>query len=381
MKIMVLGADGYVGWPTAMHFAAQGHEVVAIDNYYRRQITTLCDSNTLFENPDLPDRAKIFEKAFDGSIHVEIGDLTNASFTSSLIKRLQPDVIIHGAEQPSAAYSMQGQKEAGNILDNNIRVTFNVIWGVLQHAPDCHIIKIGSIGEYGNPDISIEEGWLEHDQGDESRRFLFPREGPSLYHVSKAMSSQLLLFYVKRYGLRASNLMQGIIYGLQTEQTGVSLELMPNFYYDSIFGNVVNRFMAQAVAGVPLTVYGDGDQIRCYQNLEDTLVCLTHAAQTPPEKGHLNIRNQYAESCSVNDVAQRVQNAAAGLDIFVEISQATHPFEENEEPHYEVKHMPLSNLGVDPKFMTQERLQSELAIIKSHEAAILRDKITMPLAN
>ncbi|PHR91535.1 MAG: NAD-dependent dehydratase [Robiginitomaculum sp.] len=385
MRILVLGADGYVGWPTAMHLASAGHEVVVVDNYYRRQITALCGSNTLFENPDLPTRAKIFTQECGPEMHVEIGDLTNVNFTSSLIKRLKPDAIVHCAEQPSAAYSMQGRDEAKSILDNNINVTFNIIWSVLQHAPDCHLIKIGSIGEYGTPDIPVPDGWLtvpsDPQEGEASHEFLFPREGPTIYHVSKAMSSQLLMFYARQYGLRCSNLMQGTIYGLLSAQSSVDERLLPNFYYDCIFGNVVNRFMAQAIAGVPLTVYGQGAQTRCYQHITDTLDCIEYAINNPAKKGRMSVQNQYSEMCSVIDIAQRVQEAAGHMDISVTICQGDCPSEDCDEHPYDIAHTPLEDMGLTPSLLTCEMITSELEIIQNHADHILKDKLSLQIAN
>ena len=382
MRIIILGADGYVGWPLAMYLATLGHEVVAIDNYLRREITKISGSNTMFDNPDLSVRSKLFLEETGLNIHVEIGDITNINFVADLIKRIRPKAIVHAAEQPSAAYSMQGRDEAKNILTNNIEVTFNTIWGVIQYAPDCHLIKIGSIGEYGIPDVAIENGWLKlSDKDKKPQKFLFPREGESIYHVSKSMSSQLLLFYSRKYGLRCSNLMQGIIYGMQTPQTTLNEKLMPNLYYDCVFGNVINRFMAQSIVGLPLTVYNSGPQFRCYQNLIDTLKCIEYSVDNPARKGEVKIHNQYSEIYSAIDIANKVQKAAGEMDISVSISSDEHFKEERQANNYEIKKTQFADMGILPTLLNSELLISELKIIQKYKDNILLNRLTMQIAN
>lgn len=285
MRILIMGGDGYLGWPTSMRFAAEGHEVLAVDNYLRRECSRETDSLPLFEVPDLLERAKLFKAETGYDIDAREVDLNDFEAFSALFEEFLPDAVVHYAEQPSAPYSMRGFDEARLTLNNNLNVTFNLIQAVLKHKPDCHIIKLGTMGEYGTPNIDIEEGWIDIEHKGRKDRFLFPRQAGSLYHTTKVLDTDLIWFYVRTFGLRATDLMQGPVYGLETSETSGNHQLYSFFNYDDIFGTVVNRFMVQAVAGVPLTVYGKGGQVRGYLDIRDTLQCIQLAAANPPGAG------------------------------------------------------------------------------------------------
>ena len=287
MRVIVAGGDGYLGWPTAMQLAAAGHEVTVVDNYYRRVLATRTNSAPLLDNPKLDHRVEIFAAETGYQIHAVVGDLNDMRLVEELFAERQPEAVIHYAEQPSAPYSMMGYVEARETLTNNLGVTFNLIWGVIQHAPDCHIIKLGTMGEYGTPNIEIEEGWIEIAHKGRKDKFLFPRQAGSLYHTTKVLDTDLLWFYVRTYGIRVTDLMQGPVYGIATPQADVNERLMPNFHYDDIFGTVLNRFLVQAAVNIPLTVYGKGGQQRGYLNLVDTLQCVDLAMRTPPAASEL----------------------------------------------------------------------------------------------
>ena len=375
MRMLILGADGYLGWPTAMDLAAKGHEVIAVDNYLRRNIAKDTDSLPLFENPDLKERAGIFKAVSGKDIRVEIGDLADADFALGLFEKYKPDAVVHYAEQPSAPYSMRGFDEARMTLNNNLNVTFNVIWGALQHAPECHIIKLGTMGEYGTPNIDIEEGWLEIEHKGRKDKFLYPRQAGSLYHTTKVLDTDLMWFYVRTYGLRMTDLMQGPVYGLQTAEADMDERLGPNFHYDDIFGTAVNRFLVQAVAGVPLTVYGKGGQTRGYLNLKDTLQCIDLAAKNPAAKGELRILNQFTEQFSVNELAERVQKAGNRMGLNVQIKSIDNPRKEMEDHYYNAAHSGLMELGLKPHYMTEDVLVAMLERIVEHKDAISKDRI------
>ena len=375
MRMLILGADGYLGWPTAMDLAAKGHEVIAVDNYLRRNIAKDTDSLPLFENPDLKERAGIFKAVSGKDIKVEIGDLADADFALGLFEKYKPDAVVHYAEQPSAPYSMRGFDEARMTLNNNLNVTFNVIWGALQHAPECHIIKLGTMGEYGTPNIDIEEGWLEVEHKGRKDKFLYPRQAGSLYHTTKVLDTDLMWFYVRTYGLRMTDLMQGPVYGLQTAEADMDERLGPNFHYDDIFGTAVNRFLVQAVAGVPLTVYGKGGQTRGYLNLKDTLQCIDLAAKNPAAKGELRILNQFTEQFSVNELAERVQKAGNRMGLNVQIKSIDNPRKEMEDHYYNAAHSGLMELGLKPHYMTEDVLVAMLERIVEHKDAISKDRI------
>lgn len=356
MRVIILGGDGYLGWPTAMDFAARGHEVLAVDNYLRRNIARATSSEPLFDPPNLTERANIFQQQTGKKIEVAIGDCADYRFMEQLFRDFKPEAVVHYAEQPSAPYSMRGFTEARETLNNNLNVTFNVIWAVMQYAPECHIIKLGTMGEYGTPNIDIEEGWLNVSHKGREQKFLYPRQAGSLYHTTKVLDTDLLWFYVRTYGLRVTDLMQGPVYGMSTEQTDLDDRLLPHFNYDDIFGTVVNRFLVQAVAGIPLTVYGKGGQVRGYLNLKDTLQCIALAAGNPAGKGELRIMNQFTETFSVNQLAERVKTVGDKMGLNVEIKAIPNPRKEAEDHYYNPAHSALLELGLKPHYMTDDVL-------------------------
>jgi len=370
MKILVLGGDGYLGWPTSMHLAARGHEVMAVDNYLRRTLALQTRSEALLPAPNLEERADLFHDITGHRIQVRIGDLTDWSFASSVFEEFRPDALIHYAEQPSAPYSMRGYEEARLTLDNNLATTMNVVWGVKEFAPSCHVVKLGTMGEYGTPDIDIEEGWIDIEHKGRSGRFLFPRQAGSLYHTTKILDTDLLWFYVRMSDLAVTDLMQGPVYGIETPETSLDPRLVPNFHYDDIFGTVVNRFLAQAAAEVPLTVYGKGGQVRGYLNLNDTLQCVELALDNPADPGELRIFNQFTETLSVNEIADRVRAAGAVLDLDVKVESIPNPRIEPEEHYYNPAHSGLKELGLEPHLMTTEVLTTMLERVLEHRSAI-----------
>ena len=199
MRVLILGGDGYLGWPTAMRLAARGDEVTVADNYLHRALASETGSTPLLPVPELPERAAVFHSVAGREIRVEIGDCTDQAFVDHIVQSYQPDAVVHYAEQPSAPYSMMGYGQAKRTLENNLGPTFAVIWAVMRHAPDCHIVKLGTMGEYGTPDIDIEEGWIDIEHKGRSDRFLYPRQGGSLYHTTKILDSDLLWFYVRTH--------------------------------------------------------------------------------------------------------------------------------------------------------------------------------------
>jgi UDP-sulfoquinovose synthase len=270
---------------------------------------------------------------------------------------------------------MIGFDQARLTLNNNLNATMNVIWAVLQHAPDCHIIKLGTMGEYGTPNIDIEEGWIDIEHKGRKDRFLFPRAAGSLYHTTKVLDTDLLWFYVRTYGIRVTDLMQGPVYGLSTDESDQDDRLLPNFHYDDIFGTVVNRFLVQAVAGVPLTVYGKGGQVRGYLNLRDTLQCIELAATHPADKGQLRILNQFTEVFSVNQLAERVQRVGKELGLDVQVKSIDNPRKEKEEHYYNPVHSGLLELGLKPHFMTDDVVASMLQQVMRYRGQIDTKKI------
>jgi UDP-sulfoquinovose synthase len=375
MRIAILGGDGYLGWPTAMSLAALGHDVYVMDNYLRRTLARETASEALFPTPLLPERAERFAAVSGYRVHATIGDCTNFDDMAGFFTAAKPDAVVHYAEQPSGPYSMIGRREAALTLDNNLRATFNTIWAVLECAPGAHIVKLGTMGEYGTPNIEIEEGWIDIEHKGRAEKFLYPRAAGSLYHTTKVLDTDLLWFYVRLYGLRVTDLMQGPVYGLETPETLLDDAFLPHFHYDDIFGTVLNRFVAQAVAGLPLTVYGRGGQTRGYLNLTDTLQCVNLALMNPPGPGNLRILNQFTEVFSVNDLADRVRLAGRHCSLNVEVRNIDNPRVEKEEHFYQPAHTGLAELGLVPRFLSDDVLVTMLRKVAAYRTLIDPAKI------
>jgi UDP-sulfoquinovose synthase len=375
MRIIILGGDGYLGWPTAMHFAARNHDVAVVDNYLRRRLARETGSQPLLETPDLVARCALTAALTDRKIECRIFDCSERDPLAAMIRDFAPDTIVHYAEQPSAPYSMMGYDQGSLTVRNNLLTTLNLAETVKQYAPACHIIKLGTMGEYGTPNIEIEEGWIDIAHKGRSDRFLFPRQGGSLYHTSKIFDTDLLWFYVRTYGLAVTDLMQGPVYGVSSDEADRDIRLFPHFHYDDIFGTVINRFMAQAVAGVPLTVYGQGGQVRGYLDLRDTLQCVELAALTPAAKGELRVFNQFTEIFSVSDLADRVRQVGNSLGLKVSVKALANPRLEAEGHYYRPAHTGLLDLGLKPHNLTDDRLARMLEFLIQHRDAIDPGKI------
>ncbi len=370
MKILVLGGDGYLGWPMSMHLSLKGHDVTAVDNFLRRRICIETQTEPLYPAPHLNDRAAIWSEQTGHTVKTAIGDLSDWSFVSSVFERVRPDAIIHLAEQPSAPYSMMTRDAATLTLHNNLGVTLNLIYAVREFCPECHIVKLGTMGEYGTPNIDIEEGWLEITHKGRKGKFLYPRQAGSLYHTTKIMDTDLLWFYARMWNIRITDLMQGPVYGIETEETAGNIGLYPAFNYDEIFGTVLNRFIVQAVCGYPLTVYGKGGQTRGFLNIRDTLNCIRLSIENPPSAGELRIFNQFTELFSVKELADKVAKVGGSMGLKVEVRPIANPRKEAEEHYYNVTHSHLLDLGLKPQFLTDDVVAGMIETV-----TLFKDKI------
>ena len=370
MKILILGGDGYLGWPTALHFSKQMHEVMVVDNYLRRKMSAEEDCMPLFEVPELPERIYIWNNVSNRNIKFVCGDICDYSFLVNIVKSFHPDVIVHFAEQPSAPYSMKNFATAAMTLNNNLNTTLNVIFAVKSVDIKIHIVKIGTMGEYGTPNIDIEEGWIDIEHNGRAQKFIYPRQASSLYHTTKIMDTDLLWFYVRTWGLKVTDLMQGPVYGIFTEENKNNKQLLPFFNYDELFGTVVNRFIVQAVAGYPLTVYGSGEQVRGYLNIIDTLNCVRISAENPPSLGELRIMNQYTETFSVRNIANMVKKSAEEIGFPVEIRSVPNPRVEAEKHYYNPKFTKLLDLGLTPNFLNNDTLKRLITLVAEYKDCI-----------
>ena len=388
MHVLILGGDGYLGWPTALHFSARGCEVTVVDNYFRRNNCQELDVGMLYSLPTLPERARIWYEQSGREIKVVIGDLKDPELMRSLFTgRFQyswavetkftglPETVIHYAEQPSAPYSLINYKFANITLVNNLLITNNLLFAVKDFSIDSHIIHIGTMGEYGTPNIDIEEGWLEIEHKGRKDTFLYPRQASSLYHTTKIMDTDLMWFAVRTWDLRITDLMQGPVYGISTEETQIDRRLRTIFNYDEIFGTVLNRFIVQAVIDYPLTVYGEGGQTRGYLNINDTLQCVYLSHTNPAPKGSLRIFNQIIETFTVNELAAIVQRVGAKMGLEVSVNHLENPRKEAEEHYYNPTYQGLLELGVKPHYLTDEVMAEMITIVTDHKENIRQEVI------
>lgn len=375
MRVLILGGDGYIGWPTAMKLTEAGHEVMAVDNYLRRNLMREIDCEALFEVPNLHERARLWKEKSGHEVAVRIGDLDDWTFIASVFEEFRPETIVHYAEQPSAPYSMLDRRAARLTLDNNLGVTFNTIHAMNEFTPDAHLVKLGTMGEYGTPNIDIEEGWIEIEHKGRKGKFLFPRAAGSLYHTTKVLDTDLLWFYVRMWDLRVTDLMQGPVYGLATDETGDDDQLMSFLNYDEVFGTVLNRFMVQAAAGYPLTVYGKGGQTRGYLHMKDALQCVQLAVENPVERGELRVLNQFVETFSVNDLAEKVQQSGARLGLDVEVKNLPNPRKEAEDHYYNPVHTGLLDLGLKPNKLNDQVMDEMMALTLKYRDRIVNERI------
>jgi len=353
MRIMILGADGYLGWPTSVDLAFKDHELMLVDNYVKRNIMTSLNREPLVKSPRLVAKANKLNKS-GCKVKTANIDCCNFDKLALLFKIFKPDAVIHFAELPSAPYSMMGNKEAWKTLENNLHVTLNLIWCVKNLNKNCHIIKLGTMGEYGTPNIDIEEGWIDVKHNKRHQKFLYPRQASSLYHTSKIMDTDLLWFYARTNGIRVTDLMQGPVYGILDNKFIEDNNLQISFAYDDIFGTVLNRFIVQAIAKTPLLVYGSGNQIRGYINIKDTLNCISLTLNNKPKQGSLNIYNQFTEQFSVNELAKKVKKALIKININATIKKIKNPRIEQEKHYYNAKNNNMIKLGLKPTLLNDD---------------------------
>lgn len=358
MNILVLGGDGYCGWATALYLSAKGHKVHTVDNFVRRQWDHELGVQTLTPIRTLAERLKAWGDLTGKNIELLVGDVTDYDFLASAIETSQPDAVIHFAEQRSAPYSMIDRKHAVSTQVNNVVGTLNLLFAIRELRPECHLIKLGTMGEYGTPNIDIEEGYIEIEHNGRKDVLPFPKQPPSFYHLSKVHDSHNILFACKIWNLRATDLNQGVVYGTLTDEVEVDEALINRFDYDEVFGTVLNRFCAQAAVGHPLTVYGKGGQTRGFLDIRDTVRCIEIACLNPAARGECRVFNQFTEQFSVLELARLVQAAARKMGMPVEIDFLPPPRVEAESHYYNAKHSKLIDLGLEPHHLSDSLLDS-----------------------
>ncbi|MGD0321777.1 MAG: NAD-dependent epimerase/dehydratase family protein [Acidimicrobiales bacterium] len=363
MRILVLGGDGYLGWPTALHLSARGHEVAIADSFVRRNYDFEMGTESLVPIRSLRQRVRTWELASGLHIETFVGDLTEAEFVYSVIGDFAPETIVHFAEQRSAPYSMIDRHHAVYTQTNNVVGTLNLIYAIAELDRSIHLVKLGTMGEYGIPNIDIEEGFIEITHKGRTDVLPYPKQPGSFYHLSKVHDSHNIMFACRTWGLRSTDLNQGFVYGQETPETSRHPDLATRFDYDAVFGTVLNRFCVQAVVGHPLTVYGTGGQTRGMLDIRDTLACIELACLNTPEPGEYRVFNQFTESFSVARLAQMVIHASPG---HVVAEQIENPRAEENEHYYRAAHTKLLDLGLVPHLLSEQTISSLLAVAERH---------------
>lgn len=375
MRILILGGDGYLGWPTAMYFSRRDHTVAVVDNFLRRMMHLERGTDSLTPIRSLRERVEAWREVTGRAIEMHIGDIKDWYFISEVIREFQPDVIVHYGEIPSAPYSMIDVHHAVRVHENNVNGTLNVLWAMHQFAPQAHLIKLGTMGEYGTPNIDIPEGYFEVEYRGRKDVLPFPKQAGSFYHLTKVHDSHNIMFACKVWNLRATDLNQGVVYGIETEESNLDDRLLTRFDYDESFGTALNRFCVQAVAGIPLTVFGKGEQTRGYLNILDTMQCVELTALNPPEPGRMRVFNQWVETFSVLDLARAVRKAAREVGIEVKIAHYINPRVEAEEHYYNPDHNELYHLGLKPHLLNDMLVEQVIKRVVQYRDRIIPHSI------
>lgn len=352
MKVLILGMDGYLGWPLALKLARQGCRVLGIDNMMRRDLVAERGADSITPIGSMEERVAAAREKLDVEIEFRELDLMDRPALAALIEEFQPESIVQFAEIPSAPYSMADVERAVSTVQNNVVGTLGLLFAVRDHAPDASIIKLGTMGEYGSPltgrplfeglfpgDAVLQYQGQEWSLGGE----LTPRDPVSFYHVSKVQGTFSVYEACKYWWLRSYDVMQGVIYGNSSAELDLDPAFNTRFDIDEWWGTVVNRFVAQAVIGMPLTIYGSGSQKRGYITLRDAMQCITRLIAAPPEPGQYDVVNQVTDVFSVREIAQMVATIAREFDLEVEVQRIENPRVESEEHPYEVIHEKLAD--------------------------------------
>ncbi len=376
MRILILGGDGYLGWPTAMHFSSRGHEVHLVDNYLRRDAHREAGTDSLTPiASSLPVRAAAWRDVTGKEMGVTEGDLLDWAVVEPLFREFEPEAIIHYGEMPSAPYSMKDREHAVFTQTNNVVNTLNILWAMQEFAPTAHLVKLGTMGEYGTPNIDIEEGFIEIAHKGRRDTLPFPKVPGSMYHLSKVHDSHNIHFACRIWGLRATDLNQGVVYGIETPETKLDPRLLTRFDYDEVFGTALNRFCLQAVIGHPLTVYGRGGQTRGYLNIVDTIQCVELATLNPPAHGEFRVFNQFTEQFSVQELATLVQHAGREHGLEVVVRPVDNPRIEREDHYYNAMNTKLLELGLQPHLLSETLIEHVFDVIGRYRDRVIDDHI------
>lgn len=371
MRILVLGMDGYLGWAITNYLAREPFELTGTDNFYRRKWVKEMKSVSAIPISSMKGRVKKYEQFYGRKLEFHKGDITDYSFLSELVKNTRPDVIIHFAQCPSAPYSMIDQIKTVFVQQNNLVGTLNLVYAVKEHAPGAHIVKLGTMGEYGTPNLDIPEGFFEIEYRGRKDRLPFPRQANSWYHLSKVHDSNNLQFACRNYGIRCTDIMQGIVFGFHAGSSG-DRSLFTRLDFDQAFGTIINRFCCEAIIHHAITVYGDGTQIRSFLPLNDSMKCIRLVIENPPAPGEYRVVNQFANVHSAAGLAEKVSSICKEEGMDVEISRIRNPRKEAEHHYYNPDNQNLRNLGYEPAANFDEEIQKLIKGLKPYKKRIAK---------
>lgn len=361
MRVMIIGGDGYCGWATSLHLSARGHQVAIFDSLVRRHWDQQLGVDTLTPIQPIARRLARWQELSGKTIALYVGDTNHYESLSKAVREFAPEAIVHFGEQRSAPYSMISREHAVLTQSNNVIGTLNLLYAMRDFVPSCHLVKLGTMGEYGCPNIDIEEGYITIEHNGRKDTLPYPKQPSSFYHLSKVHDSHNIAFACRAWKLRATDLNQGVVYGVLTDETAGDEVLINRLDYDHIFGTVLNRFCIQAAIGHPLTVYGRGGQTRGFLDIRDTIACIELAVQHPASPGELRVFNQFTEQFNVLQLALLVQEQAKALGLAVEIQHLPNPRVESEEHYYNAKNTNLRSLGLVPHNLSASLISSLLS--------------------
>ncbi|GAX35082.1 NAD-dependent epimerase/dehydratase family protein [Nodularia sp. NIES-3585] len=360
MKVLVIGGDGYCGWATALYLSNRGYEVGILDSLVRRHWDNELGIETLTPIAPIQQRLQRWQDLTGKCIDLFVGDITNYEFLKQVLHQFEPNALVHFGEQRSAPFSMIDREHAVLTQVNNVVGTLNLLYAMREDFPDCHMVKLGTMGEYGTPNIDIEEGFITIEHNGRKDTLPYPKQPGSMYHLSKVHDSHNINFACRTWGLRATDLNQGIVYGVLTEETGMDKMLINRLDYDGVFGTALNRFCIQAAIAHPLTVYGKGGQTRGFLDIRDTVRCVELAIANPAEAGEFRVFNQFTERFSIGDLALMVKKAGNAIGLSVDINHLDNPRVEREEHYFNAKNTKLLDLGLQPHYLCDSLLDSLL---------------------
>jgi UDP-sulfoquinovose synthase len=370
MRVLVIGGDGYCGWATALYLSNRGYEVGILDNLIRRHWDLELCAETLTPIAPIQQRLQRWKDLTGKTIDLFIGDINNYDFLRKAMLQFEPDAVVHFGEQRSAPFSMIDREHAVLTQVNNVVGTLNLLYVMHDHFPDCHLVKLGTMGEYGTPNIDIEEGYITIEHNGRKDTLPYPKQPGSFYHLSKVHDSHNIHFACKIWGLRATDLNQGVVYGVLTDETGMDELLINRLDYDGVFGTALNRFCIQAAIGHPLTVYGSGGQTRGFLDIRDTVRCVELAIASPAQAGEFRVFNQFTEMFSVGDLALKVKQAGTSMGLNVDINHLENPRIEKEEHYFNAKNTNLLSLGLEPHFLSDSLLDSLLNVAVKYKQRV-----------